>query len=421
MKNTRMMASRVLREGGQFLPLLAVGVSLSGCVFGENKQFFSESILNPNTPAAPSGTSSTVPQTPGEEEPSSSSPAGEGQGNPVPNPDVSASPAPSPMPTPVVSGSTKSDSFRVMGLVSPKIDVLFCIDNSGSMADNQRVLADSFGGFIQGFILAGLDFHIGMITTDVESTRSSVWRNRMPEYPGANRGLLLSRFQNEHFFTNQTVGLISKFQANAQVGTHGSSREQCLNSFIYTLQNASGSNSGWNAGFFRNDSLLSFVVVSDENEDIQDGESIQNRVARLRAGIASFNRGTSRGSRFDFIMNTNVAPPVVEASPGDLQYYPGRYFAASSLLSGHNYNIAQNFSRDLLTISEGMVQQASHEYTLSEKPRDPQGLEVSLNGVPVLADSSNGYVYHSDRNSIELTGSVLASAVGKILLVNYGL
>ena len=416
-----MMVSRLARGSGQLLPLWAIAVSLSGCVFGENKQFFSESIPNPNSPPTPGGTSSTAPQAPSEEEPSTPSLGGGAPVNPPQNPSPTPSPLSNPTPSPVGSAVSKADSFLISGAIAPKIDVLFCVDNSGSMADNQKVLADSFAGFIQGFTLAGLDFHIGIVTTDVDSTRSSIWRSRLPEYAGANRGLLLSRFQNEHFLTAQTSDLVSKFQTNVGVGTHGSSREQCLNSFIYTLQNSVGANSAWNSGFFRNNSLLSFVVVSDENEDIQDGETIQSRVTRLKAGLSSLEGVASRGARFDFIMNLNVSPPGVEPAPGAIQFYPARYLAASSLLSGHNYDIAQNFSRDLLTISEGMVQQASHEYTLSEKPRDSQALQVRLDGILVQADSMNGYVYHADRNSIELKGTVLGTAVGKTLVVTYDL
>jgi hypothetical protein len=287
------------------------------------------------------------------------------------------------------------------------------------MQDNQQVLADSFSGFINGFVREGLDFHVGIVTSDVDSSRASVWRSRMPDYPGANRGLLLSRFSSDRFLTGNTSGLVSKFQSNAMVGTSGSSREQCLNSFIYAMEDPVDGSGGWNHDFFRNDSLLSFVVISDENEDIQEGETIQSRVQRLKDRIKARSSAFSRGSRFDFVINTSVAPPAYTPAPGEIQYYPARYLAASKILSGHNYDISRNFSSDLLQISSGMVQQASHEFTLSQLAVSASSMVVTLNGQLVASDSVNGYVYHTDRNTIELMGDAANAAAGGVLSVTY--
>jgi hypothetical protein len=45
------------------------------------------------------------------------------------------------------------------------IDILWVIDNSGSMCQQQRVLRDNFDRFIDGLDEAGLDFHIAVTTT----------------------------------------------------------------------------------------------------------------------------------------------------------------------------------------------------------------------------------------------------------------
>lgn len=341
-------------------------LALGGCVFGENQQFFST------------------------------------QG-----------------PRMVTGTGTQQDVFQVAAGGMPKIDVLFCIDNSASMSDNQRILADSFGGFIGKFVSAGLDFHIGVISTDVDSSLASVWRSRLPGYPGANRGLLLSRFPGERFLTSDSPDLVRKFEDNARLGTSGSYREQCLNSFIYTLDPESNSAGGWNEGFFRGDSLSAFVVVSDENEDIQDGESVSSRVERLRSHFQGIRGPASTGARFDFIINEQAPDPGRTPVPGSIQYYPGRYYEASRLLSGHNHDITKDFSADLLQMSEGMIQQASHEFTLSRKPGDPGKLQVFLDSRLLTLDDPDGFNYHSERNSVELQGTAARSAPGTLLQVFY--
>jgi hypothetical protein len=297
--------------------------------------------------------------------------------------------------------------------------VLFCVDNSASMADNQKLLADSFGGFIQEFVAGGLDYHIGIVTSDVDSTRGNVWKSRLPGYPGANRGRLLSRSPSDRFLTNRTAQIIPKFQENVQVGTAGSSREQCLASFLYATDSSITGSGGYNEGFFRRDSLLAFVVVTDENEDIQDGESIQNRVARLKSRVDALSGPESRGARFDFIINLGATAPARTPAPGDIQYYPSRYLSASQILSGHNYDISRNFSSDLLAISQGMVRQASVEFSLSQRPADSSRIVVTVDGTVVPVSTQGGYLYHPERNTIELTGALATTAIEKELRVEY--
>ena len=396
-----MTSSRMKTKITLLTQTIGIATLLSGCVFGENKQFFEQ---------IPTGNSLETPSTPNQTTSSNPSPSATPTGNGGNNPGGT-------------TGGTASggilDRFMVAGASSPKIDILFCVDNSPSMDAKQAILANSFNGFIQGFTQQGLDFHIGIITSDVDSTRSSTWASRMPNYPGANRGRLLTRYSSDRFLTNQTSGLVSKFEDNARVGTQGSSREQCLDSFIYAMESSQVGLGGWNAGFFRPDSLLSFVVISDENEDIQDGETIEARVARLKASVLGLSNVNSRGFRFDFIINKNYPKPAYTPAPGDLQYYPARYLAAASLLSAGTYDIAQNFSGDLLNISQGMIQQASHEFKLTDLPKDSTSIQVTLGGLSVDQSATNGYIYHADRNTIELTGATAASAAGKELVVTY--
>ncbi|MBI5524765.1 MAG: VWA domain-containing protein [Deltaproteobacteria bacterium] len=48
-----------------------------------------------------------------------------------------------------------------------KVDILFLLDNSGSMAQEQQMLAEGATEFLAALTAGGIDFHIGMVTTDV--------------------------------------------------------------------------------------------------------------------------------------------------------------------------------------------------------------------------------------------------------------
>lgn len=328
-----------------------------------------------------------------------------------------SNPVPSSSPSPDPGGANlANDKFNIPAVSAPKVDILFCVDNSLSMSDNQQILSDSFSGFISKFITSGVDFHIGLITSDVKSDSTTYWQKHLPGYPDANRGRLLSR-TSERFITNQTADLVNHFQSDALVGEQGASNEQCLNSFIYATAPDMVSSSGWNKDFFRKDSLLSFIVVSDEDEDIEDGETVDARVQRLKDNVGLLLGASSRGSRYDLIIDKASTPTHPQPKPNYLPY-PGNYYSAAPLLSAMTYNIAENFSSDLLTISQGIIDQAQKEFTLSHVPVAGT-LVVKLNGAVVAANSTNGYVYHADRNTIELVGSTLGMSPGKSLSADY--
>src|SRR5262245_37249544 len=52
-------------------------------------------------------------------------------------------------------------------------DILFVVDNSGSMADEQQRLADNFDKFINQIAGAG-DYQIGIVSTDLETMNGEV-------------------------------------------------------------------------------------------------------------------------------------------------------------------------------------------------------------------------------------------------------
>jgi hypothetical protein len=53
---------------------------------------------------------------------------------------------------------------------SEQMDILWVVDNSGSMCQEQRILRDNFSKFIDELNRTNLDFHIGVTTTDMNET-----------------------------------------------------------------------------------------------------------------------------------------------------------------------------------------------------------------------------------------------------------
>jgi hypothetical protein len=315
-------------------------------------------------------------------------------------------------PTTVDVNGLVTDSFNP-STQAPNVDMLFCVDSSGSMADDQQALGDNFAQFINTFSTQNVNFHIGIITSDI---LTSNWGAAYPGYVSPEIGKLMTRYSSYPVLTPSTPDYIGKFKENVKVGTSGSGYEQCLGSFLAATETSRLT--GSNAGLFRADSLQSFIIISDEDETITDGEAAADRIQRLKDRVSSLRTINSRGSRFDFVVNKSAAPSYPAANSGN-RPYPEVYYQAASALPALTYDIATNFAANLLQISEGIVNQAQNEFKLAYIPANPSEILVKISGSTVPESGSNGWIFHADRNTIELTGATADAADGKTLTVTY--
>src|SRR5262245_24783063 len=56
---------------------------------------------------------------------------------------------------------------RIAQTTIPSVDVLFVVDNLCSMFEEQQSLATNFPAVLAWFLGSGLDYHIGVVTTDM--------------------------------------------------------------------------------------------------------------------------------------------------------------------------------------------------------------------------------------------------------------
>jgi hypothetical protein len=125
------------------------------------------------------------------------------------------------------------------------VDILFVVDNSGSMFDDQALLAENFRSFFEVGLVGGApSFQVGITTTDVLSE-------------GAARGRLVG---TPPILTAGTPGLEAAFAANVQVGIDGTGLELGLEALRLALEHPD------NTAFLRRDAALSVVFVTDEED-----------------------------------------------------------------------------------------------------------------------------------------------------------
>lgn len=153
-----------------------------------------------------------------------------------------------------------------------KVDYLFVIDNSASMADNQQKLIDSFDGFISAVqqTQEGLDsVHVGVVTTDVYAANSepcAALGGLVTQTAGYNSSeAQCGPYAEGYNFMTEADDLATAFPCAAQVGTTGSTSEAPLEALTSAATKMHGEGE-CNEGFMRDDALLVVVIVTDEDD-----------------------------------------------------------------------------------------------------------------------------------------------------------
>jgi len=154
-----------------------------------------------------------------------------------------------------------------------KVDILWVIQNSGSMGPHQQQLAQNIQGFIQYLLSADppIDFHIGVTSTDTDGTAAPAQGQLNPWSQGGNTGNFIS-CDSSHVCNTLTGGgdptasVEAAFSQMSDVGTLGSSRQRGLYASYLALNRPENIDNGSGTGFIRSDAALYVVYVASEDD-----------------------------------------------------------------------------------------------------------------------------------------------------------
>lgn len=174
-----------------------------------------------------------------------------------------------------------------------KVDFLFTIDNSGSMAGDQDNLVANFPAFIGGIqsVLATVDeYQVGVITTDAYSYNvagCNALSSLVVETGGSNSSnALCGPYAAGRNFMTEADDLALEFTCAADVGTSGSATERPMQATVEAVQRVQGGPGQCNEDFLRDDSLLVIVVITDEPGDSPGTPATWfNDIVAARSGI----------------------------------------------------------------------------------------------------------------------------------------
>ena len=310
------------------------------------------------------------------------------------------------------------------------VDILWVIDNSGSMDISQRQLADNFQSFINRFSSLGYDFRMAVTTTDAyrDYHYGTTTRSRLKDRGRDTKGTLSNCGDDSDLFTGirvmdkNTPNLNQVFLKNITQGVCGSGDERGLSSMEMALSNPQ------NADFHRPGAFLSVIIVSDEKDlsyyDWQNGTSSYSHYDYLpnpKPALFPISRftdflNTLTGSVSGGVRNYSVSTIAVldqacadELNAADSSGFDRtlgtRYAELADATQGTKGSLCEPFGDTLSTISEKIVNLSS----VFKLDREPvvETILVKVDGRVIPQDGSNGWTYDASTVSIQFHGSAI--------------
>jgi hypothetical protein len=153
-----------------------------------------------------------------------------------------------------------------------KMDIIFVVDDSGSMGEEQSNLATNFPQFVNAIDAyttksgSKLDWRIAVTTTgrDLNYTVDALGVTLPQNEKGDNGAFRNKCGPTKRWVEKADTDASSTFSCRAEVGTSGPSIEMPLYSLKLALNDRMAD--GTNAGFLRPDALLAVVILTDEDD-----------------------------------------------------------------------------------------------------------------------------------------------------------
>lgn len=310
---------------------------------------------------------------------------------------------------PTFSLLPESDVFYQAGGVNDKMDILFVIDNSGSMQDLQNNMANNFSAFIGDFQTKGYDFHISVTTTEAYKAIFT-GNNSYARFKDGGTGIRV--------LTPLTPNLSSVFTSVVQVGIYGSGDERAFQSFKEALTNSVNDS----YGFRRAEAYLAIVIVSDE-DDFSWGGSSNIDGQYNHAQIHSISYYTdfldtytqSSGALRRYSVSTISVLDQACLNQTGYGRIGLRYMQLVDATDGISASVcAPDFSENLAAIAENIIE-LSTQFYLEREPL-VETIQVWVNGVSIPQDAVNGWTYNPDAISIVFHGSAIPPQGAQIII-----
>jgi len=193
----------------------------------------------------------------------------------------------------------------------PVVDILWVVDNSGTMREERQQLGEKFDQFMSELEKVGADYHIGIVSTDTDD----------PTHSGRLQG-------SPKIIGNDTADPKATFIANVDLPETSNRNEKGLEAMRLALSDELLA--GDNAGFLREQASLYVIVLSDE-DDHSLGPT------RYYARWLEHLKGKGEENRVSLSALVGQAPSGCEGAQAG-----ARYLEVQQLTGGLFYSICEN-------------------------------------------------------------------------------
>ena len=279
--------------------------------------------------------------------------------------------------------STYEEAFEQSAFES--VDVLWIVDNSGSMSAAVGQVKSNFQSFMSEFSKLNLDYQLGVVTTDMMN----------PAESGCLQGP-----EGVTYVTPSTPDAENVFAEMIDQGIMGSGDEKGLSAARAALTDPLLT--GYNAGFLRDDAALAVIVVTDEDD------SSPFSPTDFATWLLGLKADPSRVS-FSGITGPDplgcsewVGVDFITAVAGT------KYNQAVTLTGGIQQAICSSTFDDALQYLSLTAVGMEYRFPLTQVPSNIGAMFVSVDGVEVdYYDGSNGWTYDPSDNHLVFHGETI--------------
>lgn len=264
----------------------------------------------------------------------------------------------------------------------PIVDILFVVDNSGSMQYHQNNLITNLAYFTQEFTKKSfMDYHIGVVTTDMTG---GTWGGS-----GTYAGKLVGSVRVVDRLTPAGNAVLS---ANLRVGTNGSGSEESFSPVIAAI--TPPLSNGWNTGFYRPDAKLAIIFITDATD--QSNLSENTFLSQLLA---------LKKNDINQILAYGVLPASFDPGCYTEEQRPANIERFLALVKKGGPNVmslcSPTYGQELAKLGEDLAKNVGSMIYLSRLP-DPTSLRVTLGPLELPKDPIKGWSYDPNLNAIAL-------------------
>lgn len=274
------------------------------------------------------------------------------------------------------------------------VDILWAIDASCSMGEEQEKLIANLSQFVGYADAQGVDYQMAVVEAEEVTPSAGVFR-RCSGHPAViHSSYMTSAIREQVFGCMFDLGVEG---VGVESGL-GAAREALR---LATAQNQNP-NTNPNAGFVRDGSELVIVTISDEDDQSSSPDAV----------LRDFYFSVKGGQRNSVSVHAIAGPLPSGCSTASAGT---RYANLTRQTNGQFYSICEADWQPLLRNLGIDVFTPEDQWYLS-RPADESTLVVTVDGVAVPNDPTNGWIYEPSRRVVLFTGTAVPPPGAEIVV-----